>query len=95
MANGDIKVSIEPADLLTEKAMRQLQQQADCPYCHPDSGGGTIRVHATNGWLVIDPESSQLISHEDWDYDHDVPSDYSMSSHINYCYMCGRKLNGE
>lgn len=67
--------------------------QANCPYCHPDRNGTIKRMDVHNGSLVIDPESSELINYEDWDYDNDVPSDYSMSIHINYCYMCGRRLD--
>jgi hypothetical protein len=69
--------------------------QAHCPYCHPNEEGKIAILEAANGWLVIDPESSRLISREDWDYRYDGPSGYSESSHINYCYMCGRQLNGE
>lgn len=67
--------------------------QARCPYCHFDHNGCTKFMDIVNGYLVIDPESSQLINREDWDYDNDMESDYSMSSHINYCYMCGRRLD--
>lgn len=73
----------------------ETRAQAHCPYCHFDHNENTELIPIVNGYLSIDPESSKLIDRENWDYRDDGPSDYSASHHINYCYMCGRKLNGE
>lgn len=79
---------------MTTKAA-ETPAQSRCPYCHRNGIGDVEDVRMINAWLAIDPESSELISQEVWDYYNDRLSNNSRSVHINYCYMCGRRLDGE
>lgn len=85
MANGDIEVTIKPADWLTVEIMRQIQRQALCPYCHV----GRPLVDNSVSYVAVDER--QLV----FNSDKFVGNDETESVRIRNCPMCGRKLEAD
>ena len=58
-----------------------------CEYCHEDSDGGVLTIekngHAFVGYDVIGGKYKLFVD----------LGGYKRSAEINYCPMCGRKLN--
>lgn len=60
-----------------------------CDYCN----SLIPLMEVTNGTIYV--ENRTLINFINWDYDNDCPSTEHESIKINYCPMCGRKLENK
>lgn len=90
MATNEIKVSIDPVDMLTAHALEVIDRQNRCPYCHK-SGKHTNAYGRFNDWQRI-THSNRL---DDNFLVTRVPGHDTLLMHVNYCPMCGRKLRGD